>query len=62
MRGFKAGVANGHHLVNRSADDAVFIEIGTRTPRERANFPDINLIAVIDENGVRYDGNDGGRP
>ena len=29
--GFKAGVANGHHLVNRSNCDAVYLEIGTRT-------------------------------
>jgi len=26
--GFKAGVANGHHLVNRSDRDAVYPEIG----------------------------------
>jgi uncharacterized cupin superfamily protein len=36
--GFKAGVANGHHLVNRSNSDAVYLEIGTRTLRERAHF------------------------
>jgi uncharacterized cupin superfamily protein len=59
--GFKAGVANGHHLVNRSAGDAVFIEIGTRTLQERAHFPDIGLVAVADETGVHYDGKDGGR-
>jgi len=29
--GFKAGIASGHHLVNRSNSDAVYLEIGTRT-------------------------------
>ena len=36
---WKAGVANGHCLVNRSNRDAVFIEVGTRAPsRARALF------------------------
>jgi len=52
--GFKAGVANGHHLVNRSGRDAVYLEIGTRTPRERAHFPDVDLAVAVDEAGVHY--------
>jgi uncharacterized cupin superfamily protein len=57
--GFKAGVANGHHLVNRSDRDAVYLEIGTRTARERAHFPDVDLAVVVDEAGVRYSRKDG---
>src|ERR1043166_4203867 len=34
---WKAGVANGHCLVNRSNRDAVFIEVGTRAESERAH-------------------------
>jgi len=30
--GFKAGVSNGHHIVNRSKRDFVYLEIGDRTP------------------------------
>src|ERR1700694_4503745 len=41
--GFKAGVANGHCLVNRSAQDAVYLEIGTRAAREQAEYPAIAL-------------------
>lgn len=41
--GWKAGVENGHCLVNRSDRDAVFLEIGTRASREQANYPDIDL-------------------
>jgi uncharacterized cupin superfamily protein len=58
--GFKAGVANGHHLVNRSGSDAVFLEIGTRALPERAHFSDIDLVADADQAGVRYSRRDGG--
>jgi uncharacterized cupin superfamily protein len=52
--GFKAGVANGHCLVNRSVGDAVFLEVGSRATRERAHFPDFDLTVAKDEAGVRY--------
>jgi uncharacterized cupin superfamily protein len=42
---FKAGVANGHHIVNRGTVDAVFIEIGTRAQNEIAEYPDVDLRA-----------------
>jgi uncharacterized cupin superfamily protein len=52
--GFKAGVANGHCLVNRSTRDAVYLEIGTRSQRDAADYPGIDLRVEKDENGVRY--------
>jgi uncharacterized cupin superfamily protein len=52
--GFKAGVANGHHLVNKSGRDALYIEIGTRAARERAHYPDVDLAVERDERGWRY--------
>src|ERR1700726_4707203 len=52
--GFKAGVANGHCLVNRSGEDAVYLEIGTCAVRERAEYPDIDMRAERDEKGMRY--------
>jgi uncharacterized cupin superfamily protein len=52
--GFKAGVANGHHLVNRSQRDAVYLEVGTRATRERAHYPDVDLIYERDESGLRF--------
>jgi uncharacterized cupin superfamily protein len=51
---WKAGVANGHCLVNRSARDAVYLEIGTRAKRDRVDYPDIDLRNVKDENGTRF--------
>jgi uncharacterized cupin superfamily protein len=52
--GFKAGVANGHCLVNRSDRDAVYLEVGTRAVRETAEYPDIDMCAEKDEKGFRY--------
>jgi uncharacterized cupin superfamily protein len=52
--GFKAGAANGHCLINRSAEDAVYLEIGTRSPGERVDYPDIDMRMERDEKGSRY--------
>jgi uncharacterized cupin superfamily protein len=51
---WKAGVPNGHCLINRSDRDAVFIEVGTRAASERAHYSDIDMMAVRDEKGARY--------
>jgi uncharacterized cupin superfamily protein len=51
---FKAGVADGHCLVNRSSRDAVYIEIGSRAARERVEYPDIDLRFERDAGGMRY--------
>ena len=52
--GFKAGVANGHCLVNRSDSDAVYLEVGTRAARETAEYPDVDLRMERDEKSARY--------
>jgi uncharacterized cupin superfamily protein len=57
--GFKANSPNGHHLVNRSQSDAVYLEIGTRSRHERASYPDVDLVMIRDENGARYTHKDG---
>ena len=43
--GFKAGVPNGHCLVNKSEAPATYLEIGTRSPDEKASYPDVDLRA-----------------
>ena len=45
---------NGHHLVNKSGSDAVYLEIGTRAKHERAEYPDVDLLVVRDDTGARY--------
>jgi uncharacterized cupin superfamily protein len=52
--GFKANSGIGHHLVNRSNRDAVFLEIGTRAKHERVDYPDVDLTMVRDETGVHF--------
>jgi uncharacterized cupin superfamily protein len=43
--GFKAGVADGHCLQNRSDREAVLLEVGTRRPDgDSVDYPDIDLI------------------
>jgi uncharacterized cupin superfamily protein len=51
---WKAGVADGHCLVNRSGRDAVFIEVGTRATAERAHYSDIDMKVERDDKGFRY--------
>ncbi|MFN3350604.1 cupin domain-containing protein [Pseudorhodoplanes sp.] len=51
--GFKAGVPNGHCLINRSQSDVVYLEIGTRAPSDRFHYPDIDMKGEKDEHGVR---------
>ena len=42
--GWKAGVRNGHKLENRSAAEAVLLEVGTRAPQgDRGEYPDIDM-------------------
>jgi uncharacterized cupin superfamily protein len=52
--GFKAGVANGHQLVNKTAREALYLEIGTRAASERAHYPDDDLVGEKDERGFRF--------
>jgi uncharacterized cupin superfamily protein len=55
---FKAGVADGHHLINRTDRDAVVIEVGNDDPtRDRTVYSDIDLVFdPIAQAYVRRDG------
>ena len=57
--GFKASVRNGHHLVNKSTRDAVYLEIGTRSKHERAEYSDVDMLVIRDDKGARYTHKDG---
>jgi len=52
--GFKASSPNGHHLVNKSDRNAVYLEVGTRSKYEQAHYPDVDMMAVRDDKGMRY--------
>jgi len=41
--GFPAGLANGHQLVNRGTESAMYLEISNRDPQDAAAYPDVDL-------------------
>lgn len=43
--GFAAGVADGHHLVNRGSAPARFLEVGDRLPGDAGHYSEIDLAA-----------------
>jgi uncharacterized cupin superfamily protein len=57
--GFKAGVANGHHLENRTDSETVYLEVGTRAQAERGHYPHDDLIFERINTTVRFMHRDG---
>jgi uncharacterized cupin superfamily protein len=43
---FPAGSGNGHHLQNRGAGDAVYLEVGSRHPDDLTTCSDIDLMSA----------------
>jgi uncharacterized cupin superfamily protein len=56
VAGFRAGQANGHHLVNRSNALVRVLEVGTRTAEETARYPDIGMMYREGEGYLTADG------
>lgn len=54
---FPAGSGHGHHLVNRSAAPATFLEVGSRDDRDRTTYSDIDMMTDASGAYVRKDGN-----
>ena len=57
--GFKAGTGDGHHLVNETAEDVVYLEIGDRTPGDSAAYPDDDLAVHAVDGKLRFTHKDG---
>ena len=57
--GFKAGTGNAHHLVNESAEDVLYLEVGDRTPGDEGRYPDDDLKAEMREGQWRFTRKDG---
>ncbi len=51
VAGFPAGESNGHHLINKSAETASYLEIGDRNPLDEAFYPDIDLLFKVNDKG-----------
>jgi len=58
---WKAGVAIGHHLVNRSDAEASFLVIGTRAPADVAHYtdPGVDMIARVENGRTAFSRRDG---
>lgn len=57
--GFKAGSGNAHRLVNESDEDAVYLEIGDRTPGDEATYPDDDIAARLVDGKWKFTHKDG---
>lgn len=53
---FAKNVADGHHLVNRGSETAIYLEIGTRSGDDACHYPDIDLYV---EDGKGFTHKDG---
>ena len=52
--GFPRGDGNGHQLVNRSAVPATYLEVGTRSPDEDVEYPDIDMKGTKRDGRMRW--------
>lgn len=57
--GFRGGNGNAHCLVNEADHDAVFLEIGDRSPGDDVVYPDDDLKAERIEGAWRFTRKDG---
>lgn len=45
--GFAAGTGNAHRVVNESAQEVVYLEVGDRSPGDSVRYPDDDLAATF---------------
>jgi uncharacterized cupin superfamily protein len=57
--GFKAGSGNGHCLINETADEVVYLEVGDRTPGDEGTYPDDDLKAMLSDGKWKFTHKDG---
>jgi uncharacterized cupin superfamily protein len=57
--GFKAGTGDAHHLLNETAEDVVYLEIGDRAPGDAGVYPDDDIEARLVEGRWAFTHKDG---
>jgi uncharacterized cupin superfamily protein len=50
--GFKAGTGIAHQLINRSTEDAVYLEVGDRTAGDEVTYPNDDLKVCQQADGA----------
>ncbi len=53
---FAGNVPDGHHLINRGREMAVYLEVGSRHDDDTCHYPDIDLHAARGEGYTHKDG------
>ncbi|GAB4383712.1 cupin domain-containing protein [Albidovulum sp.] len=56
---FPAGVANGHHFVNRTDREARFLVVGSRMNPERVTYSDVDLEVELKDGKATFTRKDG---
>jgi uncharacterized cupin superfamily protein len=59
VAGFPAGVVDGHCLINRTDRDAVYLEVGDRSPEDAVTYPDDDIAGKATPQGRRFTHKDG---
>jgi uncharacterized cupin superfamily protein len=59
--GYPAGKPDGHHLINRGAVPATYLEVGDRVDADTAHYPDDDLMYGGDPGDTCYAHKDGRR-
>ena len=58
VAGFPANDADGHHLVNNTESDVLYLEIGDRPPKDDVDYPDIDMLLrdgkLVHKDGTPY--------
>ena len=58
VAGFPANEADGHHLVNKTEADVLYLEIGDRPPKDDVDYPDIDMLlrdgTLVHKDGTPY--------
>ena len=59
VAGFPAGARDGHHLINRTKRDALYLEVGDRTADDECDYPDIDMLVRWIDGKEKYVHKDG---
>jgi uncharacterized cupin superfamily protein len=57
--GFKAGTGNGHRLINETAEEVVYLEVGDRTAGDEGSYPDDDIKAFLVDGQWKFTRKDG---
>jgi len=57
--GFKAGTGNAHHVLNRTNEEVIYLEVGDRSAGDSAEYPDDDLQAAVTDGKWQFAHKDG---